>query len=298
VTLGFDISGSRLLERLNQRPGVETKYGRMLGERTTFSGWTHLLGRSASFWKPDTRRLYVQAKLADPGELCPPEAAERRLGRFYEQMAVVGLESYEEPWVTRLDVAVDVECAPDWGKSVLDGLAGARLSNGWRVTTAGQPRSTIYFRARAKDTILARAYCRNLKTREGEPFGRIRLEASDRFKPLQVEARQLADPAFARLVWDGRYGSVSVNVVRIERETQVVQLASMVELGELTYARAERMSFFLDAERLGVASRVYPQQVLSRRRAEAREIGLQGADAETVNVNLLDALAPFRSVWQ
>jgi hypothetical protein len=57
------------------------------------------------------------------------------------------------------------------------------------------------------------------------------------------------------------------------------------------------MAFFLDAERLGIASRVYTKQRLSDRRREARALGLQGADAETVNRDLVDALAPFRSVW-
>jgi hypothetical protein len=34
--------------------------------------WAHLLGRSVARWKSDTKRLYVQAKVAPEGELCPP----------------------------------------------------------------------------------------------------------------------------------------------------------------------------------------------------------------------------------
>jgi hypothetical protein len=70
----------------------------------------HLLGRSASFWKSDTKRLYVQAKLADEGQLCPPREIGARTRALMERMAAAGIVSYERPWVTRVDVAVDAEC--------------------------------------------------------------------------------------------------------------------------------------------------------------------------------------------
>src|ERR1700690_958361 len=105
-----------------------------------------------------------------------PGESERQFHALEQRMAVVCLESFERQWVTRLDVSVDLECSPPDGKLLLDALEATRLPGGKRVTVDGQPRSTVYFRPRASDDVLARAYCRNLKTRKGEPFGRIRLE--------------------------------------------------------------------------------------------------------------------------
>src|SRR5215218_1893864 len=72
VTLGFDMEGSGAIERLNALPGTQTRRGKMLGEAVSWGKWSHLLGRSAAFWKSDTNRLYVQAKFAPEGELCLP----------------------------------------------------------------------------------------------------------------------------------------------------------------------------------------------------------------------------------
>jgi hypothetical protein len=77
VTLGFDMDGSKSLAALKLAPGVETRRGKMLGERASWGSWAHLLGRSTAFWKADTKRLYVQAKLREPGELCPPSDVRR-----------------------------------------------------------------------------------------------------------------------------------------------------------------------------------------------------------------------------
>lgn len=130
----------------------------------------HLLGRSVSFWKSDTKRLYVQAKLADEGQLCPPREMAVRTRALIERLAaVVGIVSYDQPWVTRVDVAVDAECDSADGKLLLDALEAVRLPNGWRTTSTGSPRSTVYFRARATEHVHARAYCRNLKTKSGAP---------------------------------------------------------------------------------------------------------------------------------
>jgi hypothetical protein len=67
------------------------------------------------------------------------------------------------------------------------------------------PRSTVYFIARVKDDVKARAYCRNLKTRQGAPFGRIRLEAQARYGPLDVMLDDVQDPSFCASVWHSRY---------------------------------------------------------------------------------------------
>jgi hypothetical protein len=183
LTLGFDMQGSPSVKRLNEAPGSQTRRGKMLGEPTSWGKWAHLLGRSVSFWKSDTKRLYVQAKLAPDGELCPPRDLGGQVKALMERMAVVGLVSYESPWVTRMDVAVDATCASADGKLLLDALEAVRPPNGWRTTSTGVPRSTVYFRGRATERVYARAYCRNLKTKQGDPFGLIRLEAEQRFDP-------------------------------------------------------------------------------------------------------------------
>src|SRR5438270_10016152 len=167
ITIGFDMEGSGSVERLNTLPGSQTRRGKMLGEVVSWGKWAHLLGRSVAFWKADTKRLYVQAKVGPDGELCPPSELAGSVSELMARMAVVGLVSYTTPWVTRLDVAVDANCRAVDGKLLLDALNAARLPNGWRTTSSGVPRSTVYFRARRSEKVYARAYCRNLKTRTG-----------------------------------------------------------------------------------------------------------------------------------
>ena len=186
VTIGFDMNGSRAVGRLNSMPGLGSRRGKILGDRTSWGAFAHLLGRSVSFWRQETRRLYVQAKLADEGCLAPLGALRSAVDGLLERMAVVGLVSYEPAWVTRIDVAVDGRCRPGDGKLLLDGLEACRPPNGWRTRSVGVPRSTVYFSARASEDIKARAYCRNLKTRKGQPFGLIRLEAEQRYEPREM----------------------------------------------------------------------------------------------------------------
>jgi hypothetical protein len=106
ITLGFDMTGSRSLGRLQGLPGAHTRRGKMLGDRASWGKFAHLLGRSVAFWKADTCRLYVQAKLAPEGELCRPTELSSQIGLLRDRMALVGLVSHEDPWVTRMDVAV------------------------------------------------------------------------------------------------------------------------------------------------------------------------------------------------
>jgi hypothetical protein len=58
---------------------------------------------------------------------------------------------------TRVDAAVDAECESADGKLLLDVLEAVRLPNGWRTTSTGSPRSTVYFGARAAEHVHARA---------------------------------------------------------------------------------------------------------------------------------------------
>ena len=77
LTIGFDMTGSGCIGRLEEMPALESRRGKILGDRSSWGSFAHLLGRSVSFWRRDTSRLYVQAKLVEEGELCPlPELGE------------------------------------------------------------------------------------------------------------------------------------------------------------------------------------------------------------------------------
>jgi hypothetical protein len=295
LTLGFDMEGSGAIEHLNALPGSQTRRGKMLGEVVSWGRWAHLLGRSVAFWKSDTKRLYVQAKVAADGELCAPVALGGEIASLTQRMAVVGLVSYEAPWITRLDVAVDANCHPADGKLLLDALAATRLPNGWRTTSSGVPRSTVYFRARGTEKVYARAYCRNLKTKIGEPFGRIRLEVEERFEPKACPVERASDPQFPAAVWRGRYGAVSSTVTRLAKEVQAVEIAGRVEARELTYAQGERLSMFLDLERLGLAQLYYPKSVYAARKREARKLGYAASEeeTETLIIALAELVRPY-----
>jgi hypothetical protein len=295
LTLGFDMNGSRCVGRLNELPGVMTRRGKMLGDRASWGKWVHFLGRSVSFWKADTGRLYVQAKLAPEGELCPAAKVRQAAQALMERMAIVGVTSFEEPWVTRIDVAVDAECAPQDGKLLLDALEAVRLPRGWRTVSVGVPRSTVYFKARGTEHVLARAYCRNLKLKAGVPFGRIRLEAEQRFEPRSAGLERAAQPEFVASVWQSRYGGLSSRVRRLARELQTVQIAELVSTGELNYSQGERLGMFLDLERLGLARTYYTNAAHSDRRRLASKLGFSANDSEqdALDVELSELVAPY-----
>jgi hypothetical protein len=159
-------------------------------------------------------------------------------------------------------VAVDAVCRPSRGKLLLDALEACRLPNGWRTRSVGMPRSTVYFSARVRDDVKARAYCRNLKTKEGEPFARIRLEAQARYEPLDSMLEEVIEPSFGAAVWESRFGGLEGSVTRLAREVQTDQIAGRVGKGEMTYAQGERMGMFLDLERLGLARAYYKSSVM------------------------------------
>ena len=295
LTLGFDMESSPSVAALNEAPGSQTRRGKMLGEPASWGKWVHLLGRSVSFWKADTKRLYVQAKLADEGQLCPPREIEARTMALIERMAAAGVVSYEQPWVTRVDVAVDAECESADGKLLLDALEAVRLPNGWRTTSTGSPRSTVYFRARVSEHVHARAYCRNLKTKSGEPFGRIRLEAEQRFDPKECPLEYAEQPAFIATIWKGRYANLASRVTRLAREVQAMELAERMQRGELRHGEAERLHLFLDLERLGLAHQSYRKSVYALRRREAAKLGYSANEirSDGLDIELADLLAEY-----
>jgi len=296
ITLGFDMEGSASVGVLNEAPGVQQRRGKMLGEAMSWGKWGHLLGRSVAHWMSDTKRLYVQAKLAPSGELCPPGAVRAEVANLIRRMAAVGITSWEEPWITRVDVAVDARCRPEDGKLLLDGLEAVRPPNGWRTRGVGTPRSTVYFIARGSEKVLARAYCRNLKLKQGEPFGLIRLEAEQRFDPKAVSVEAAGSGQFFAGIWKSRYGNIGGVVRRVAREVQAVEIHGRVVKGELTYAQGERLAMFLDLERLGLAQSYYPASVYRQRRREALKLGFAANDgpSDGLEVDLGGLLRAYR----
>ncbi|HVU77353.1 MAG TPA: hypothetical protein VHC67_07210 [Gaiellaceae bacterium] len=302
ITLGFELTGSALsLQKIREMEGRDNGPSKILGYEASWGKFENLLGRSFSKFIWDTKRLYVQWKPAARNELLRPCEFEAQFRDLEKRLAVVGIETWEPVWVTRLDVSVDLLCDPEDGKALLDGLEAARLPRGQRITVDGQPRSTVYFRPRVSNDVLARAYCRNLRTRTGAPFGKIRLEAVQRFKPKEWWADYcFKGDVAAAMIWEARYGNEQVDgrVTRLSREVQVLTLTQRVRLGELTAAQFERMSGFL-AERLGVAREIYSDRLYSERRREARELGLSVNDVgqEPIDVDLGELLKQARKVW-
>ena len=194
-------------------------------------------------------------------------------------------------------MAVDGRCLPEDGKLLLDALEGCRPPNGWRVRSVGVPRSTVYFSARSTESVKARSYCRNLKTRRGDPFGLIRLEAEQRYEPGGTLLEAAFDPRFGAGVWRSRFGGLSAKVSRLPREVQTIELARRVIAGELRYSQGERLSMLVDLERIGLDQAYYPRSVLSSRRAEARSVGLAANEinCSVLEVDLSELLAPYEA---
>ena len=111
----------------------------------------------------------------------------------------------------------------------------------------------------------------------------------------------LENVAYASMIWGTVFGlgRPSGKVTRLAREVQTVKLIDRVQLGEISYAQFERMTAFLDAERLGMVDRVYTSDQARSRRREAKQLGLSASDAEYVEFDeaLDELLAVPRSAW-
>jgi hypothetical protein len=67
-----------------------------------------------------------------------------------------------------------------------------------------------------------------------------------------------SQPALGQL-GDELANMLRAEITRLARETQVVRLVEAATSGRLKYAQAERVSMFLDVERLGLGRRFYPK---------------------------------------
>jgi hypothetical protein len=179
VSLGFDLSTSALsLSRVREMDGREIGASKRLGWEASWGKFENLLGRSFAMFKSDTNRLYVQWKPADAGELLRPAQFEERFHDLERRLAVVGIETFERVWVTRLDVSVDLACAPEDGKALLDGLQAARLPRGQRITIDGLlPSASVRRCSRA----------RVLPQSEDEDGSTLREDSARGCAPVQAE---------------------------------------------------------------------------------------------------------------
>ncbi len=300
VYVRWDISTPEaVVGRLQSLPGTGdlVKGRKLLAERGRFGGWDHLLGdrhvlltysgkhaasRGGGVW----RRLELQAHLGPPGEddLCAVADFDGRWLGLQSRLAMHGVLPASEGGVVRCDAAVDVEFdRVEDGWLVLEALRFARWPNGWYAEWAGPPPYTTVNIKHGTSTV-ARVYCRNTKLKNDRArWGKLRFEVEHRRTwAHRWPVLRLGEQVFAQVVWEYVFGAgeASGQVTRIEREVQTVTLIERVKLGELTYSQFERMTAFLDAERLGLVDSVYTADQGRARRREARQLGLTSADTE------------------
>jgi hypothetical protein len=111
---------------------------------------------------------------------------------------------------------------------------------------------------------------------------------------------EVKEPSFGAGVWHSRYGKLEGTVTRLGREVQASEVAERVVRGEMTYAQGERMSMFLDLERLGLATSYYPRSVLAARRREARSLGMAQNDVgmTEIEIDLAQLLSAYRGAFE
>lgn len=292
----WDVSTpERVVAKLTALPGQgDFNLGRKLfATKQRLGGWDHLLGPKHSLvsWAVDTpkhgliRRLEVQAHLGPDGEndLCPPDDFTEAWLALRTRMAMYDVLPVTEPRVTRCDPAVDLAFDdPTDGKLLLDALRGARWPRGWYAEWAGAPPYTTV-NVKRDTTTIACVYCRNTKLRNGgERYGKLRLEARQRFRTWQVArpVDELAIPAAAALYWGAVFGvgQVAGTVKRLGREVQTVKLIERVVLGEISTTQYEQLTAYLDAERLGLVDSAYSRDTARRRRLLCKQLGVTAAD--------------------
>ena len=300
ITLGFEMEGSRHIGEVLKlaEGGRPTRYGQVrLGHEESFGKFRDLVPRQYTTWSPRGRRVYVQAKLAPEGVLTPLDELEQRVASLLERMALFGIVSYEEPFVTRLDVTVDGRFSdPAEGKAFLDSLLGIRLTGRMAARPYGVPMTTVYHQL-PSGKVQARSYCRSTRTGEGVPFTVIRLERQKQWSPRERLLRTLT-PAAVKQLWDDHY----LSLIPLTGETGVVdedgmalRLARLVDEGEISVGAAERVFLFSKLDRLGLSKVIYPERRFAERRREARKLGLRLVEASLAPV-ILDVGAVLRTL--
>jgi hypothetical protein len=167
-------------------------------------------------WKlifpPDTRRLYVHPRLCLEGSLLPVGRASHGLQAVLERLALVGIRSFEPPFLTRVDVACDLSFHQELeALTLLRALYAAMKPHGWKTGVHGQPPETVYINSRSGRDKLARAYDKGRESGRWSPYRVIRLEAVQRFKPSDRVSAETAfqAPSYLRLVWKQRFLSLA-----------------------------------------------------------------------------------------
>jgi hypothetical protein len=284
ITLGFEMEGSRHIGEVMRlaEAGRPTRYGQVrLGHAESFGKFRDLVPRQYTTWSPQDRRVYVQAKLAPDGVLTPLDELEQRVASLVERMALFGIVSYEEPFVTRLDVTVDGRFwDPAEGKAFLDSLVGIRLPGRMVARPYGVPMTTVYHQL-SSGKVHGRSYCRSTKTGEGVPFTVIRLERQKRWSPGERLLRSLT-PAAMKQLWEEHYLSlvpVTGQAGVVDEDGMALRLARLIDEGQISVGAAERVFLFSKLDRLGLSKVIYPERRFGERRREARKLGLRLVEA-------------------
>ncbi|MGD0166029.1 MAG: hypothetical protein ABSC51_01900 [Gaiellaceae bacterium] len=306
ITLGLEMRGSRCITRVMElaKEGRATRYGQFqLGHEGEFGTFYNLLDRQFITWSPRSSRLYVQAKLAEKGELTPVGSLQDAVQGLLEKLAILGIVSYEEPFVTRLDVTADGYFEnPAIGKALLGAMLSVRLPGQLVARPFGIPMTTVYH-SLPSGKVQARCYCRAAKTGEGSTYSLIRLERQKKWEPGEQLLKDLARDV-CKAIWDRYFlplipesGRCSV----LSEEALLMEVRERIKAGSITHAGAERVFFYSKADQLGLAEEIYPKRTLAERRREVRRLGirLESRELEGLDFTFGDLLKTYSMscVW-
>ncbi len=280
ITLGLEMRGSRCITRAMElaKEGRATRYGQFqLGHEGEFGKFYNLLNRQFITWSPKSSRLYIQAKLAEKGELTPVGLLQDAVQGLLKKLAILGVVSYEEPFVTRLDVTADGYFEnPAIGKALLGAMLSVRLPGQLVARPWGIPMTTIYH-SLPSGKVQARCYCRAAKTGEGSTYSLIRLEREKKWEPGEQVLRDLT-PDVCKAIWDRHFLAVVPESGRcsvLSEEALLMELRDRIKEGSITHSGAERVFLYSKADQLGLVEEIYPARTLAERRREVRRFGVK-----------------------
>jgi hypothetical protein len=289
VTVVLDMTGSRSLGKLQKlsEDGRETRGGFVLDYEGSFGRRYSIAPPHFLWWMPGTRRLYVQLKrLGGVFGLVKLGSLQSKVTAAMLGLAELGLYSYEPLKVSRVDVAVDLRFDdPSAGKRLLEALHAAAWSDGYvgRLEYATTVNVRRIRPGRKGGRIAARSYCRGtLHPELAAPHELVRLERERHFKAdAERPAIEELTPERLSSIWLEVYGGVGngEKLATVPMEELTMSILERVKAGEMGVAQAERVRFFLELERLGLARDYYSQTQYRARRAEARQLGITVEDA-------------------